>query len=119
MTDLYSLKDPETGHRVVYLALRNKDAILLGMGGPNAGDILYYNAEPYVYDHADSLSTIDGACDTSDRAVFIAAGQGIRSDLKTKRIVHHIDVVPTIASLLKIRMPRECEGAPVYQILSE
>ena len=119
MTDLYSLKDPETGHRVVYLALRNKDAVLLGMGGPNAGDILYFNAEPYVYDHADSLSTIDGACDTSDRAVFIAAGPGICQNVLTKRIVHHMDLVPTIASLLKVRLPRECEGAPVYQILSE
>ena len=34
MTDLYSLKSPETGHRIVSVALRNKDAVLLGQGGP-------------------------------------------------------------------------------------
>ena len=34
MTDLYSLKSPETGHRIVSVALRNRDAVLLGQGGP-------------------------------------------------------------------------------------
>lgn len=33
MTDLYGLKDPETGHRIVSVALRNRDAVLLGQGG--------------------------------------------------------------------------------------
>lgn len=40
MTKLYALKDPKTGHRIVSVALRNKDAVLLGQGGPEAGDIL-------------------------------------------------------------------------------
>ena len=57
MTDLYSLRDEKTGHRVCHLALRNRDAVLLGEGGPEGGDIIYFVAEGYNDDHADSLST--------------------------------------------------------------
>ena len=74
MTDLYSLKDEVTGHRRIALALRNKDAILLGLGGPESGDICYWNAEGYNYDHGDSLSTFYGSEDTSASPIFIAAG---------------------------------------------
>ncbi len=101
------------------MALRNRDAILLGSGGPDSGDILFYTAEGYNLDHADSLSTFDGACDTSVRSVFMAAGPGIKKNYKTDRVVKHIDVTPTVASLLDLRMPRQCEGAPVYQIIED
>lgn len=118
MTDLYGLRDEKTGHRIVYLAVRNKDAVVFGMGGPHAGDIIFYSAEKFVSDHGDSLSTIDGVCGTSVRSIFLAAGPGIKKGCLTKRTIHHIDVVPTMATLLGTRMPRECEGAPIYQILA-
>ena len=119
MTDLYSLRDEETGHRIVALALRNRDAALIGEGGPESGDIIFYIAEGYTADHADSLSTIDGACDTSVRSTFMAAGPGIKENYLTDRIVKHVDVTPTAAILLGVRMPAQCEGAPVYQILED
>ncbi|HWQ74773.1 MAG TPA: alkaline phosphatase family protein [Syntrophomonas sp.] len=118
MTDLYNLRDEKTGHRIVALALRNRDAVLLGEGGPESGDIIYYIAEGYTADHADSFSTIDGACGTSVRSVFMAAGPGIKENYLTDRIVRHVDVTPTAATLLGVRMPAQCEGAPVYQILA-
>lgn len=117
MTDLYSLRDEKTGHRIVSVALRNSDAVLLGEGGPESGDIIYYIAEGYNGDHADGLSTINGACDTSVKSVFLAAGEGIKENHLTERVVRHVDVTPTIATLLGVRMPEQCEGAPVYQIL--
>ena len=98
------------------LALRNKDAILLGQGGPDSGDIVYYLAEGYNGDHADCLSTTNGVCDTSCASVFMAAGAGIKHTV-IDRVVRHVDVTPTAAMLLGIRMPHQCEGAPVYQIL--
>ncbi len=119
MTDLYSLRDEKTGHRLVALALRNRDAILLGSGGPDSGDILIYIAEGYNFDHADCLSTINGACGTSVRSVFMAAGSGIKAGFTTERVIKHVDVSPTVAWLLDLRMPRECEGAPVYQIIAD
>ncbi|MBQ2837024.1 MAG: alkaline phosphatase family protein, partial [Peptococcaceae bacterium] len=112
MTDLYSLRDEKTGHRIVALALRNKDAVLLGEGGPDSGDIIYYIAEGYSADHSDTFSTIDGACDTSVRSIFMAAGPGIKENYLTERIVKHMDITPTVATLLGTRMPAQCEGAP-------
>lgn len=119
MTDLYSLRDEETGHRYVSLALRNRDAALLGEGGPDSGDIIFYIAEGYTADHADSLSTTYGACDTSVSSTFMAAGPGIKKNYLTDRIVKHVDVTPTVATLLGVRMPAQCEGAPIYQILED
>lgn len=119
MTRLYNYKSPETGKRIIALALRNKDAVLLGLGGPESGDILYWNAEGYNYDHCDSLSTTYGCRGTSVGPIFIAAGAGIKENYKTSRIIRQVDVAPTIAYLNGVRMPRECEGALIYQILSE
>lgn len=119
MTKLYALKDPKTGHRIVSVALRNKDAVLLGQGGPEAGDILVWHAEGYNFDHDDCLSTTYGENDTSVSPIFIAAGRGVKEGYKTNRIIRQIDFAATVAVLGGVRMPRECEGAPVYQILAE
>lgn len=119
MTALYGYKHPDTGKRVVALALRNKDAALLGMGGPECGDIIYFTAEGYNYDHADSLSTTLGEKDTSVSPIFIGAGPGIKEGYKATRMLRQVDVAPTMAVLGGVRMPNECEGAPMYQILTE
>ena len=119
MTKLYELKDPETGHRIVSIALRNRDAVLLGMGGPESGDIICWHAEGYNFDHDDCLSTTWGESYTSVSPIFIAAGKGIKEGFVTERIIREIDFAATVAVLGGVRMPHQCEGAPVYQILSE
>ena len=119
MTDLYSMRDPKTGKRMVYLAIRNKDAVHLGYGGPECGDICYWLAEGYNVDHADGLSTAYGDCETSLSPIFVAAGPGIKKGFKTTRIIRQIDVTPTIAALMNVRFPADCEGAPVYQIFDQ
>ena len=119
MTALYGYRDKKTGRRIVSIALRNKDAILLGYGGPECGDIVYWIAEGYNYDHVDSLSTTYGVGGTSVSPIFIAAGPGIKAGYETNRIIRQVDVAPTIAVLGGVRMPRDCEGAPIYQILTE
>ena len=111
--------DPKTGKRVIALALRNKDAVLLGQGGPEAGDICYWNAEGYNYDHGDSLATCYGSEETSSSPIFIGAGPGLKQGYYTDRIIRQIDFAPTIAAILGVRMPAQCEGAPVYQILAQ
>ena len=119
MTALYGYRDKTTGHRLIALALRNKDAILLGLGGPESGDIIIALAEGYNYDHADSLSTTYGAADTSVSPIFVAAGRGIKENFVTDRIIREVDLIPTMAVLAGVRMPAQCEGAPAYQILAE
>ena len=119
MTDLYNYKSPETGKRVIALAVRNKDAYLLGYGGPTAGDICIWVAEGYNYDHTDSLSTAWGAGSTSSSPIFIAAGPGLKESFETDRVIRQVDLAPTCCVLAGVRLPAQCEGAPVYQILEE
>ena len=118
MTRLYGYKDKKTGKRVVSLALRNKDALILGMGGETCGDIIFFLAEGYTYDHADAISTTEGYANTSEGPIFIAAGPGIKEGYTTTRYIREADVTPTMAQLLGVRMPEQCEGAVIYQILA-
>jgi len=119
MTKLYGYRDKVTGQRIISLAVRNKDAVHFGLGGPDSGDIVYFVAEGYNFDHSDSLSTFTGEGDTSVSPIFIMAGPGIKENFKTDRIIREIDFAPTVAVLGGVRMPAQCEGAPVYQILTE
>lgn len=113
--DLYAYR--LEGKRIVNLAIRNKDAILLGMGGPECGDIIYFLEEGFNRLHGDALSTTDGYFGTSVSPLFIAAGPGVKKGYTTERVIREVDVAPTVSALLGVPIPAQCEGAPVYQIL--
>ena len=115
--DLYNYR--LEGKRIISLALRNKDAKLLGMGGEECGDIIYFLDEGFNHLHGDALSTAEGYFDTSVSPIFFAAGPGIKKGIKTERMIREVDVAPTVATLLDLDMPAQCEGAPVYQILEK
>lgn len=119
ITDLYGYKDDKTGHRIVSLALHNKDAVLLGLGGPMGSDIVLFLHDDYVEDHGPGLSTAYGHNDTSLSPIFIAAGAGIKENYRTSRYIREVDLAPTAAVLLGVDIPKDCEGAPAYQIFSE
>ena len=119
ITDLYGFKHPKTGKRIVALALHNKDAILLGLGGPMGSDIVFVVHESYVEDHGAGLSTAYGYQDTSLSPIFLAAGKGIKENFRTTRYIREVDLAPTAAVLIGVDMPAQCEGAPAYQIFTE
>ena len=83
---IYSYKDKKTGHRVVSLAVRNRDAVLLGYGGPECGDICYFIAEGYNTDHADGLSTVEGDCETSDPLYLSLLATGLKKVSKQNEL---------------------------------
>ncbi len=118
ISDLYNYRD-KNGKRVVSLAIKNKEAEIIGMNGDECGDIIYFLEEGFNRLHGDSLSTFQGANHTSVSPIFIAAGPGIKADYVTDRVIRTYDVTPTIATLLGLRMPAQCEGAPVYQIFED
>ncbi|MBQ2776521.1 MAG: alkaline phosphatase family protein [Peptococcaceae bacterium] len=119
ITKLYGYTHPKTGKRIIALALHNKDAVLLGLGGPMGSDIVFVVHESYVEDHGPGLSTAYGYQDTSLSPIFIAAGPGIKENFRTTRYVREVDLAPTAAVLLGVEMPADCEGAPAYQIFTE
>ncbi|MDO4281476.1 MAG: hypothetical protein Q4C56_07590, partial [Peptococcaceae bacterium] len=66
-----------------------------------------------------SMATSLGECDTSAGPIFIAAGPGIKKGCETDRVIRQVDVTPTIATIMDVRMPAQCEGAPAYQIIDK
>ena len=50
---------------------------------------------------------------------MIFAGKGIKAGIYTERAIREVDLAPTTAYLLGLRMPAQCEGAVVYQIIDE
>ena len=119
MTALYGVKHPESGQRVIALAVRNKDAVIFGYGGDQCGDIIAWTAEGYNDDHFDAITTCYGLHYTSLLPILIAAGKGIKEGVLTKRVIRQVDFAPTVAVIGGVRMPEQCEGAPVYQILEK
>lgn len=119
ISDLYNYRDDRTGKRIVGICLRNKDAILLGVNGPECGDIFFSIEEGYNRLHGDSLTTSEGYYDTSVAPIFVASGNGIKNGFTTERTIRQVDVAPSISALLGLRYPAQCEGAPLYQIFTE
>ena len=119
ITDLYNYR--YNGKRCVGLALRQQDAALLGLKSEiddgSIGDIVYWLSEGFNRVHGDSLSTYMGTADTSESPIFVIGGRGVKQNFYTSRVIRQVDVAPTMATLLGTRMPAQCEGAPVYQIL--
>lgn len=117
--DLYNYREPVSGKRVISIALRNKDAAILGMDCEESGDILYWLDNGFGRLHGDCLPTCMDYFNTSLYPVFIAAGSGIKKGYKIDRHVKQIDIAPTIAILGGMRMPAQCDGGPIYQIFTE
>lgn len=101
------------------MAMRNKDAAVIGMSGEECGDIIYFLEEGYNRVHGDSLSTYKGCKDTSVSPIYISAGKGLKKGCLTNRVIRQVDFAATIAYLGGVRMPAQCEGAPIYQILED
>ena len=51
------------------------------------------------------------------RGLFIMAGPGVKKGEVLKRSVWINDVVPTICYLAELPVPKDCEGAIIYQAL--
>ena len=117
--DLYNYRDPENGERVISIAMRRKEAAILGLDSDECGDIVYFIEEGHNHCHGDSLTTTYCALHTSVSPIFIAAGPGIKENYVSERVIRQVDVAPTIAGLIGLRVPHQCEGAVVYQIIDE
>ena len=107
------------GKRVIAVAMRNKDAMVLGTGGPECGDVLYWLEEGVNRLHGDALPMVEGYKETSVAPIFIAAGKGLKKGYNSQRIIRQADMAPTLAHMLDVRMPKQCEGAVIYQILED
>lgn len=116
--DLYSYRYPRTGKRTVSFAMNKSDMEVLGLGGPNCGDI-YYLLEPECNrTHGNGLSNLvfNGS---SLKNLFMMAGAGVKKGEVIKRCVRAVDVVPTLCHLAGAPMPKDVEGSIIYQALED
>jgi len=144
---LYELKDPETGKRVIRLALKREEAAFLGLNGERIGDIVYflnppyqiydeileqlnpsqispkYMAKPIIYDAKNCFGAHAYYLPTqtfgnySNSVPLIIAGPGVKKGIKLKNSVNLIDLAPTFAHLLQIPKPKDSQGRSLQEVL--
>lgn len=115
---LYDYTDPRTGLKPISLALRKEDARILGLYGDRIGDIIYAVDPRFGKEHGSMLPTArNGIGDL--RGLFIMAGPGVKQGEVIERNVWLTDIVPTICHLAELPVPKDCEGAIIYQALKD
>jgi predicted AlkP superfamily phosphohydrolase/phosphomutase len=135
---LYEIKDPNTGKRLVSVALGNKDADFIGLSGERTGDVILALNPPYVLDnrvrmsgdlfenlgtglpdgsiHGQQLPSTDWGEYGGMRSLLIAHGARIRKGLVLDKPVNMVDIAPTIANILEIDPPKNSEGRVIKEL---
>jgi len=137
---LLNLKDSETGTHPVNVALRNEDALALGVGGPTAGDVIYAlrpgwgaldnrqrfgcafpspkDEPPAVWGHSHHGQNVGNAKISLGEifAGFFVRGKGVKKGYVRENPMRMIDVAPTLARMLGISAPANCEGRAIEDI---
>ena len=110
--------DPVSGRKPVLFALRKADARFLNIYGEQAGDVVYALKHDHGSQHGPFLPTADYQ-GGSLRGLLAFSGPGIRKGAQIERNVWCIDMVPTICHLTGWPVPRDTEGAVIYQAFEE
>ncbi len=118
ITALTDYVDPVSGRKPVLFALRKEDARFLNIYGEQAGDVVYALKHDHGSQHGPFLPTADYQ-GGSLRGLLAFSGPGIRKGVQIERNVWCIDMVPTICHLAGWPVPRDTEGAVIYQALEE
>jgi predicted AlkP superfamily phosphohydrolase/phosphomutase len=113
---LLDYRDPETGQRAVTLALRCEDARMMGLYGEMIGDVVYAVEPGFGGQHGQQLTTAKFS-EGSVRPLLILHGRGIKRGHRLERNAWLTDIVPTVCHLMELPMPRDAEGAVLYQAL--
>jgi len=115
---LYDYRDPKNGQRVVCLALTKKDARILGLYGDWIGDVVYALNPEYGAQHGQQLPASELGCG-DQRSIMVMYGPGFKKGYRLKRNMWLTDIVPTICHILNWPMPKDVEGAVIYQAFKD
>ncbi len=115
---LSEYKDPGTGKHPIALALKKEDARIIGLYGDRVGDIVYGVRPEVSGEHGRQLTTGEYGMG-SMKGLLIMAGPGIKKGFSLKRTVWLTDIVPTLCCLLDLPVPRDTEGAIIYQAFED
>ena len=115
---LLDYKHPETGERPVLLAVRKEDAHVFGMGGAQAGDVVYVLKPEYMAEHGYGLPTGESGCG-SLKNLLMFRGPNIRKGCRYPRPRWLAEIVPTLCYITGNPVPADAEGGPIYQIMED
>jgi len=113
---LLDYKHPETGERPVLLAVRKEDAHVFGMGGAQAGDVVYALKPEYMAEHGYGFPTGESGCG-SLKNLLMFYGANVKKGFRYERPRWLADIVPTLCYVTGNPIPADAEGGPIYQIL--
>lgn len=119
---LHAYTEPTTGLHPYNLVLRRTDMRYVGLYGDptyqKIGDLLATVREPFGGTHGEQLSTAAWGL-SSNTCLLMMRGPGIRKGVQLERTAWLTDIVPTICNLIDVPVPRDTEGAILYQALEE
>jgi len=115
---LCNCRDPETGKKVFSIALRKEDARILGLYGERVGDVIYAVNPEFGHIHGNTLPTSKIGIG-SMRGTLIISGPGIKKNYVLKKTVWLTQIAPTISYLMGIPIPKDAEGAVIYEALED
>ena len=114
---LYDYTDPVTGRKPVMLALRREDARMIGLWGDHIGDVVFATSGWFGRQHG-VIAPTGQYGRLSLETLFAMAGRGVKKGQRMERNMWLVDVVPTVCQLAELPVPRQCEGAVLYQALA-
>ena len=115
---LYDYTDPETGRKPFAFALKREDARIIGLCGDRIGDIVYGMHGWVGGEHGRQMTT--GECGMgSMKGLLIMSGPNVKKNSNIERTVWLTDIVPTVCYLMDLPIPRQAEGAIIYQALED
>ena len=114
---LLAYRDPATGLCPYSLVLRKQDARILGLHGDRIGDVVFAVREEFSDEHGQILGTASPPGFSSMPCTLVMSGPGVKQGVSIDRTVWLTDVVPTICHIARLPMPRDTEGAVIYQML--
>ena len=115
---LLDYRHPDTGERPVLLAVRKEDANVFGMGGAQAGDVVYVLKPEYMAEHGYGFPTGESGCG-SLKNILLFKGPNVKKGFTYTRPRWLADIVPTLCYATGNPVPADTEGAILYQILED
>jgi predicted AlkP superfamily phosphohydrolase/phosphomutase len=115
---LSDYRDTCTGKKPFAFVLSRNDARLLGLYGDRIGDVVY-GVHGWVFgEHGRQTPTAEFGMG-SLRGLLVMKGPGVKRGLRLQRNVWLTDIVPTVCYLTGFPVPRDAEGAIIYQALTD
>jgi len=115
---LMDYTDPATGRKPFCFAWKREDARVLGLYGERTGDIVFAATEHFCGQHGPILPTAKIGIGSIE-GLLVLKGPGIKPGAKLGRTAWLTDVVPTVCHLAEWPVPKQAEGAILYQALDD